>query len=137
MTPVEQLLRREAASLVSRLRAWPPARWTAAASPFGSRADVAHHLAQALADAAADAEGCVRRRLPRLPNDLVLPDQIAVTADDLVRAQPPPDVAVAAVAHLLVHRQDLLGDEIPASLAPALGLADVAAAGRAACAGSP
>lgn len=137
MTPVEQLLRREAISLVARLRLWTPARWAAAAPVLGTRADVAYHLAQALADAAADAEGEVRRRLPRLPSDLALPDQIAVTGDDLVRAQPPPGVAVAAAAHLLVHRQDLLGEAIPATIAAALGLPDLAAAGRAACAGGP
>jgi hypothetical protein len=54
-----------------------------------------------------------------------------------VRAAPPDAVAVAATAHLLLHRADLLGDEVPAGLAAALGLADVPAAGRAACAGDP
>lgn len=103
-------------------------------STLGTRADVAHHLAQALADAASDAEGRPRQRLPRLASDLALADQLAVTADDLVRARPEPAVAIAATAHLLAHRSDLLGDDVPVGLAQALGLDDVLAAGRAVCA---
>ena len=126
------LLRRESRSLVQRLRLWTPARLAAAAPPFGSRADLVRHLAQALADAAARAEGQPLRTLPRL-DDLAVADQLAVTADDLVRAVPPEEVARAATAHLLVHRQDLLGDGVPPGLAEALGLDDVAAAGRVIC----
>lgn len=127
------LLRRESRSLVQRLRLWTPARWAAAAPGRGSRADLAHHLAQDLADLAADAEGAPRRPLPRLDSDLGLPDQLAVTADDLVRAQPSAAVARAATAHLLAHRLDLLDEPVPAGLAQALGVDDVVAAGRAAC----
>ena len=127
------LLRRESRSLVQRLRLWTPARWAAAAPPYGTRADLAHHLAQRLADLAADAEGGVRRPLPRLDGDLALPDQLAVTSDDLVRAGPPSEVAVAATAHLLAHRKDLLDEDVPAGLAAALALDDPVAAGREEC----
>lgn len=139
MTPVPDdavaLLAREAASLVERLRLWTPSRWAAAAPALGSRADVVHHLAQRLADDAARLEGGPRRGLPRLDSDLALPDQLAVTADDLVRAGPPAELAVATTAHLLLHRGELLDDAVPPALADRLGLADVLAAGRAACAG--
>ena len=131
-SPAVDLLRRESRSLVQRLRLWTPARFGAAAPPFGSRADLVHHLAQALADAAARAEGQPLRPLPRL-DDLAVADQLAVTADDLVRAVPPEEVARAATAHLLVHRQDLLGEQVPPGLAGALELDDVAAAGRVIC----
>ena len=128
------LLRRESRSLVQRLRLWTPARWAAAAPALGSRGDLVHHLAQQLADRAADAEGAPRRPLPRLDGDLVLPDQLAVAADDLVRTAPPHEIARAAVAHLLLHRFDLLEEQVPAGLAAALGIADVLAAGREECA---
>lgn len=130
---MQTLLAREARSLVQRLRLWTPARYAAAAGPGGSRGDLVHHLAQALADRAADLEGGPRRPLPRLDSDLGLADQLAVTADDLVRAGPPDALAVADTAHLLLHRAELLEDEVPAGLAEALGLADVLAAGRRAC----
>lgn len=127
------VLARETRALVDRLRLWTPARWAAAAPVLGTRGDVVHHLAQALADAAAAAEGLPRRRLPRLDSDLALPDQLAVTGDDLMRARPMGDVAREAAAHLLWHRRHLLDDDVPPGLAPALGLADVLAAGERAC----
>jgi hypothetical protein len=133
MTDLQALLAREAASLVTRLRLWTPARWAAAAPVVGTRADVVHHLAQRCADDAAVLEGQPRRLLPRLDSDLGLPDQLAVTADDLVRAGPPDDVARAAAAHLLWHRAHLLGEAVPDGLRAALGGLDVAAAGAAVC----
>ena len=114
------LLAREAASLVARLRLFTPARWSAALTPYGTRADVVHHLAQALADA----EGAAPVRLPRLDSDLALPDQLAVTADDLVRAggDVPGDVRQRdLVAHLLLHRSELLDEAVPPGLARDLG----------------
>jgi hypothetical protein len=48
-------------------------------APHGTRGDLAHHLAQALADRAAAAEGRRDGPLPRL-DDLALADQLAVTA---------------------------------------------------------
>ena len=111
-----ELLRREADLLVQRLRVWTPTRWAA-----GDRAAVALHLAQVLADAAADLEGEPRRALPDLGSPLALPDQVAVTADDVVRADPPADLARELVLHLLLHRHDLLADDVPMSLAERLG----------------
>jgi hypothetical protein len=125
MTSAE-LLAKEAGLLVERLRLWTPARWAARAPVLGTRADVVHHLAQSLADDAARLEGEATRPLPRLDSDLALPDQLAVTADDLVRAGPPDDVARRAVLHLLLHREHLLGDPIPATLASRLGVPDLA-----------
>ena len=127
------LLRRESRLLVQRLRLWTPARYAASATPWGSRADVVHHLAQSLADLAASSEGRPRRALPRLETDLALPDQLAVTADDLVRAVLSAEVAVLATAHLLLHRTELLQDEVPAGLTAALGVDDAVAVGRDAC----
>lgn len=128
------LLGRESRLLVQRLRLWTPARLAAGAAPWGTRADLIHHLAQDLADRAADREGHLRRPLPRLDTDLGLPDQLAVTADDLVRAGPAARTAIEATAHLLAHRSDLLGEVLPAGLAAAMGLADVLAQGRRVCA---
>ncbi len=130
--PVD-LLRRESRSLVQRLRLWTPARYAAAAPPWGTRAELVRHLAQSCADAAAKLEGGPRRALPRLDSDLGLADQLAVTSDDLVRARPDDDLARAVTAHVLVHRLDLLGEDVPATLSGALGVDDVVAAGRAAC----
>ncbi len=127
------LLRRESCLLVQRLRLWAPARFAAAAAPWGTRADVVHHLAQSLADLAAAAEGGPARPLPRPDTDLALPDQLAVTADDLVRAVTSAQVALLATAHLLLHRTELLQDEVPAGLAAALGVDDAVAVGRNAC----
>lgn len=128
------LLRRESRSLVQRLRLWTPARYAAVVPETGtSRGDVVHHLAQCFADTAAAYDQTPRRPLPRLPVDLSLADQLAVTADDLVRAEPPDAEAVLATAHLLAHRADLLDEAVPAGLATALGLDDVLAAGRTTC----
>lgn len=135
-TPLAAVLDREARSLVQRLRLWTPARWAAVAPVLGTRGDVAHHLAQALADVAARLEGGQARPLPRLDSDLALADQLAVTADDVVRAGPPDDVAREALAHLLLHRHDLLAEDVPAALADALGTADPLALGARVC-GSP
>ncbi len=56
-------------------------------------------LAQRLADAAADAEGAPRRLVPRLDNDLALPDQLrALTADVLAAGDARPDALVALLA---------------------------------------
>ncbi len=130
------LLAREAASLVARLRLWTRPRWAAEHGDAGStRADVVHHLAQSFADAA----GGAPVRLPRLPVDLALPDQLAVTADDLVRSGPGERTAGDAVAHLLLHRRELLGEPVPVGLVTALGEPDERALldrGRATCARS-
>jgi hypothetical protein len=125
----EGLLAKEVSSLVQRLRLWTPARWAAACEPWGSRADLGRHLAQWLADRAAELERAPSRALPVLDPDLLVADQVAVTGDDLVRAGPGPELVEQAVAHLLAHRYDLLGEEPPASLGGAAALER----GRAVC----
>jgi hypothetical protein len=75
--------------LVGQVSHWTPSRWAASGVSGLSRAEMVHELVQWLADRAADAEGQPRRRVPRLDNDLVLPDQLRVVAADLVAAGPP------------------------------------------------
>ena len=104
-----------------RLRLFTPGRWAAAAPVLGTRADVVRHLAQALADAAAEREGGPHRELPVLRPDLLVSDQLAVTGDDLLRsgeaAGPlPRQVVAAAVRHVLLHRWHVLGEDPPATL---------------------
>jgi hypothetical protein len=123
----EALLAKEIAALVQRLRIWTPARWVAAAEPWGTRADLARHLAQAFVDSTGEGD----RALPVLHPDLLVVDQLAVTGDDLVRSRPGPQTCSEAVDHLLAHRLDLLGDPPPASL----GGEEAVRRGRAACAG--
>lgn len=112
----EALLAKEIGSLVQRLRLWTPSRWAAGCDPWGTRGDLARHLAQWCADRAAELEGEPRRPLPVLAPSLLVADQLAVTGDDLVRAGPGPELVGEAVAHLLAHRYDLLGEEPPMSL---------------------
>jgi hypothetical protein len=86
--------------LVRRVSHWTPPRWAASsASGAGSRADVMHALVQQVADLAAAAEGQPRRSVPRLANDLVLPDQLRVVARDLSATAD--EAAMAAAAALL------------------------------------
>lgn len=125
----EGLLAKELAVLVQRLRLWTPARWAASCEPWGSRADLARHLAQWCADRAAELEGTPRRELPRLTPDLLVADQLAVTGTDLVVAGPGPELRDRAVAHLLAHRYDLLGEPPPT----ALGGLQTLALGREVC----
>jgi hypothetical protein len=129
-TQDRELLAKEVRSLVERLRLWTPQRWAAAAEPWGTRADLARHLASWLADAAARIEGTGLHDLPVLRPDLLVADQLAVTGDDLVRAEPPAELCKDAVAHLLAHRFDLLGEDVPASL----GGWDTLSYGRTVCA---
>ena len=124
---------------MQRLRLWTPARWAAAApdvwpdvGPGLTRGDLAYRLAQAWADQAAELEGGPRRVLPRLDSDLGLADQLAVTVDDLLRAGLDGPAARTATAHLLVHRLDLLGEQVPTSRADSLGI-DVLFTGRKVC----
>jgi hypothetical protein len=51
-----------------------------------------YRLVQRLADAVADAEGRPHRTVPRLANDLALPDQLRVMAADVIAAHPDPAV---------------------------------------------
>jgi len=81
--------------LVDRVTHWTPSRWAASG---GVRATLFHTLAQQIADLAADAEGEPRRPVPRLDNDLVLPDQLRVVARDLLLASPDEPVLARALA---------------------------------------
>jgi hypothetical protein len=94
--------------LVNHVGHWSPARWTVTV-PAGdrSRADVVHALAQRLADLEADVTGRSGRPVPRLANDLALPDQVRVVALDLVLAGAGPSVLTAAMDAVTVARQDL------------------------------
>jgi hypothetical protein len=69
----------DARLVCERLRRLPASAWC-------SRAEAVQALAQRLADSAAHLEGEPLRPLPRVSSPLVLPDQLAVVADDLVRA---------------------------------------------------
>jgi hypothetical protein len=67
-----------------------------AVSEGSTRADLMFRLVQRLADLAADAEGRMRRPVPRLDNDLALVDQVRVMVLDLQRAPAPPPLLVRA-----------------------------------------
>ena len=81
--------------LLTQVRHWEQPRWSVA-----GRADRMFALVQELADLAADAEGRPHRPVPR-GNDVLLPDQLRVMADDLLAAEPSP--AVLAGAHNAVE----------------------------------
>lgn len=90
---------------------WTPAAWAAPAPgvPGASRADVVHHLVQRLADLAATAESVPCRPVPRLDNDLALPDQLRVIAADLLAAAPAPALLADAETALTTARSALWG----------------------------
>ena len=69
--------------LVNQVGHWTPRRWAASGA-----APAVFALVQRLADLAADAEGQPRRPVPRLDNDLALPDQLRVVSADLLAAAP-------------------------------------------------
>jgi hypothetical protein len=87
---------------------WPPSRWKQA-STLGdrSRADVVHALVQQLADLEAQLTGRPIQSVPRLENDLSLPDQVRVMALDLLSAGAGPAVLSAAVDALTQARRQL------------------------------
>ncbi|MEU5726551.1 MULTISPECIES: hypothetical protein [unclassified Micromonospora] len=94
--------------LVRQVGHWQQPRWSAVAAGGNvSRADLVHKLVQEIANLAADAEGEPRREVPRLGNDLVLPDQLRVVAADLVAAGPPESVLAEAVAAVAGTRSAL------------------------------
>jgi hypothetical protein len=77
------------ARLVNQVAHWTPVRWSKpTAAGTGTRADAMHALVQHLADEAAQAEGGPSRPVPRLLNDLALPDQLRVVSADLIAADP-------------------------------------------------
>ena len=126
------VLAREVRALVARLRGFSLARFRAAAPPFATRGDAAHHLVTAVAAAAARAEGEPARPVPRL-GDFALADQLAVVGADLVAALaagPDPSLAADALGELVLHRRDIdgypPGREAVELLALAWGCAPVA-----------
>ncbi|MEH0843462.1 hypothetical protein V6U81_13845 [Micromonospora sp. CPCC 205711] len=94
--------------LVRQVGHWQQPRWAAvAAGGNASRADLVHKLVQEIANLAADTEGGPRRAVPRLDNDLALPDQLRVVAADLVAAGPPEAVLAGAAAAVAATRSAL------------------------------
>jgi hypothetical protein len=93
-------LERAIGRVVEGTRHWSPARWR-------SKADAMHALVQALADIGADAEGRPRRPVPRLPNDMQLPDQLQVIGVDLLEAPLTPDQRDAAEQAIKQARSEL------------------------------
>ncbi|MBF9133741.1 hypothetical protein I0C86_33120 [Plantactinospora sp. S1510] len=105
--PVESLTR-QVDLLVRQVGHWTAPRWVAPATTGNSaRADLLHRLVQLLANLAADATGERRRTVPRLENDLALPDQLRVVAADLIAAAPPAVVLAEAEAEVTATRQAL------------------------------
>jgi hypothetical protein len=82
--------------LVGQVGHWTPSRWAASGASGVPRAAAVHELIQWLADRCADAEGRDRLPVPRLDNDLALPDQLKVVAADLARHGGPALVDEAA-----------------------------------------
>ena len=83
--------------LVGQISHWTPSRWAASSHGGPARASLVHDLIQRLADRTADAEGEPRRGVPRLDNDLALPDQLRVIAADAVAAGAVDETALALV----------------------------------------
>lgn len=84
---------------MGRVEHWSQPRWAQAVGDGGgtvSRADVMHALVQRLADLVASVEGREPLPVPRLSNDLALPDQLRVMVADLGFADAPDAVLRAA-----------------------------------------
>jgi hypothetical protein len=90
--------------LVNQVGRWTPRRWAASGA-----APAVHALVQHIADLAADAEGQPRRPVPRLDNDLALPDQLRVVSADLLAAAPTEAVLAEAVREVARVRRTLHG----------------------------
>jgi hypothetical protein len=91
--------------LTRQVSHWEAPRWAApAAAGEGTRGDAVHRLVQRVADLAADVEGRLRQEVPRLDHDTALPDQLRVVAADLVAADPPPELLVAAATDVSAVR---------------------------------
>ncbi|MEV0156167.1 hypothetical protein AB0H57_20900 [Micromonospora sp. NPDC050686] len=94
--------------LVRQVGHWQQPRWAAtAAGGNASRADLVHKLVQEVANLAADAAGEPRRTVPRLDNDLALPDQLRVVAADLAAAATADPVLAEAAAAVTATRSAL------------------------------
>jgi hypothetical protein len=101
-------LRRAVDLLVGQVGHWTPPRWAASGADGATpRGDLVHLLVQQIADRCADAEGEPRRPVPRLENDLALPDQLRVVAADLAAADPGAEVLAEAAVRVRTTRQAL------------------------------
>jgi hypothetical protein len=102
--PAGPQLRAAAGHLVNRVEHWTSIRWTQPAREgsdgHGTRADVLHGLVQRLADLCAGIEGRPVRAVPRLANDLALPDQLRVMVADLALVGAEDAVLRAAAADI-------------------------------------
>jgi hypothetical protein len=108
MTADSDRLVRAVDRLVDQVGHWPPGRWSVpAVAGNGTRAEVVHALAQRLADLEARATGRPDRPVPRLANDLALPDQVRVVTLDLVRAAPDPAALATALDLVTAARREL------------------------------
>ncbi|HEX2771996.1 MAG TPA: hypothetical protein VHN18_06145 [Micromonosporaceae bacterium] len=91
--------------LLGQVGHWTTARWAAPSADGDTpRRDLVHRLVQQIADLDADAEGQPRRGVPRLDNDLALPDQLRVVTADLIAAGPPDEVLAAAADRVRTTR---------------------------------
>ncbi|MFB9237304.1 hypothetical protein ACFFWC_17375 [Plantactinospora siamensis] len=98
-------LTREVDLLARQVGHWEAPRWAAKADRGNAaRADLVHRLVQEIANRAADAAGEPRRTVPRLDNDLALPDQLRVVAADLAAADPAAPVLADAAAQVRATR---------------------------------
>ncbi|MGV9211340.1 hypothetical protein ACTFTM_05695 [Micromonospora sp. RB23] len=94
--------------LVGQVGHWEQPRWAATATTGNvPRADLVHRLVQEVANLAADAEGQPRRTVPRLDNDLALPDQLRVVTADLLAAGADDEVLARAAAEVTATRNAL------------------------------
>ncbi|MGC4819367.1 hypothetical protein [Micromonospora sp. DT63] len=98
-------LERTVRLLVRQVGHWEQRRWAAAATTGNvPRADLMHRLVQEIANLAADAEGQPRRTVPRLDNDLALPDQLRVVTADLLAAGADAEALARAAAEVTATR---------------------------------
>ncbi len=95
-------LRRAAERLADQVSHWAPPRWAAS-----GRAAAFYALVQRIADLDADAEGEPRREVPRLDNDLALPDQLRVVVADLLASGADERVLATAAEEITATRAAL------------------------------
>jgi hypothetical protein len=102
--PAAARLRAAAGRLVNRVEHWTAARWSQPAQEARgvgeTRADAVHALVQRLADLSAGLEGRPPQGVPRLGNDLALPDQLKVMVADLALVGAGDEVLRGAVADI-------------------------------------
>jgi hypothetical protein len=96
-------LDRAVGRLIHQVAHWSPARWRRSGA-----AETVFSLVQTLAALSAEALGEPRRTVPRLDNDLALPDQVRVLAAELRDADPDPTQVTAALAAVRAARVALM-----------------------------